>query len=186
MITHFSKTLFLCLAVLVAPITGLAQDLDGTVQQDPNSGTATYDFKFNGPPGGVADSFFDIFVDLDLQPGQPRVADSFFDVFVEIDPVPEFQVDSFFDIFYEIDVPNVATCNPCDVLRAELEEAKEDKEDIEDGLSNARRQLADAEADLKGVKADLKKAQKLHGDLTNPDSWAESEGRRIDSNRGIQ
>lgn len=181
MITQFSKTIFFCLAVFLTPTAALAQDLDGTVQQDPNSGTATYDFRFNGPPGGFTDSFFDIFVDLDLQPGQPRHADSFFDVFVEIDPVPEFQVDSFFDIFYEIDIPNVATCNPCDVLRVELEEAKEDKEDIEEGLSNARRQLADADADLKEAKAALEKAQKLHGDLTNPDSWAESEGRRVDT-----
>ena len=31
-----------------------AQTLEGTVQNDPNSGLATYDFHFNGPPRGQA------------------------------------------------------------------------------------------------------------------------------------
>lgn len=76
------------------------------------------------PPGQwCVDSFFDVFVDLEINPSTGRLRDSFFDIFVEFRafnpggdgsplagiPDRKFHVDSFFDIFYVVDVPNYGT-----------------------------------------------------------------------------
>ena len=62
-------------------------------------------------------SFFDVFFDLDSQPGQLDLPP-----FSEISPPsPDTsQVGSFFDIFSQIDIPELTECNPCDVLKAEI------------------------------------------------------------------
>jgi uncharacterized coiled-coil DUF342 family protein len=159
---HLPKTLLISLVAFLLPTSVLAQE-------------------FGAPPGGVADSFFDVFYEIDIGPAQPQAADSFFDVFFDIDVTPDFQADKFLDITYEIEIPDLLLCNPCDVLKAELEEVREDKRDAEEGLQNAKRQLQDAKTNLKEAQGELRDAQQLLNDLTNPSSWVESEGRRIDT-----
>ena len=75
---------------------------------------ASYDFSSDlrsvmgvEPSPFIVESFFDVFVEVDL-PASDFPAESFFDVFVEIDlPRSDFSADSFFDVFVEIDLPGI-------------------------------------------------------------------------------
>ena|GEM_PF-1632622 len=85
----------------------------------------------NPSPTGSVDSFFDVFVEIDLPSETGYPADSFFDVFFEVEVPGEAPVsspDSFFDVFFEIEIPtqsfspSTMICRDnCDVLGDEWE-----------------------------------------------------------------
>lgn len=82
-------------------------------------------------PTGSVDSFFDVFVEIDLPSDTGYPADSFFDIFFEIEipgEPPVSSPDSFFDVFFEIELPTLSfspstmICKDnCDVLGPEFE-----------------------------------------------------------------
>lgn len=92
----------------------------------------------------------------------------------------QFTVDSFFDIGLDVQLPD-PQCDPCEQLRrdialleaeiaglgVELDMLDEMLTDFEGHMENARKQLAEAEAELK--------------ELTDPQNYVESDGHRYDS-----
>ena len=123
-------------------------------------------------------SFFDVFFDLDSQPGQPDLPP-----FSEISPPsPDTsQVGSFFDIFSQIDIPELTECNPCDVLKAELEAAQEEAVELDGALRDVYFSLDGASQERMRLGQFLREAELLLSDLTDPRSWVESGGKRIDT-----
>src|SRR3989344_576038 len=123
-------------------------------------------------------SFFDVFFDLDSQPGQLDLPP-----FSEISPPsPDTsQVGSFFDIFSQIDIPELTECNPCDVLKAELEAAQEEAVELYGALRDVYFSLDGASQERMRLGQFLREAELLLSDLTDPRSWVESGGKRIDT-----
>src|SRR3989344_948255 len=123
-------------------------------------------------------SFFDVFFDLDSQPGQLDLPP-----FSEISPPsPDTsQVGSFFDIFSQIDIPELTECNPCDVLKAELEAAQEEAVELEGALRDVYFSLDGASQERMRLGQFLREAELLLSDLTDPRSWVESGWKRIDT-----
>ena len=123
-------------------------------------------------------SFFDVFFDLDSQPGQLDLPP-----FGEISPpLPDTsQFESFFGIFSQINIPELTECNPCDVLKAELEAAQEEAAELEDAFRDVYSSLHEASQEHVRLERSLREAEHLLSDLTDPRSWAESGGKRIDT-----
>jgi hypothetical protein len=90
----------------------------GTVQ------TEIVSMDLTGGSSVPADSFFDVFVEVDL-PGGDFAVDSFFDVFTELtvdtgngtrDTKPVSTVDSFFDVFTELEIPTQPSFRMSDMI----------------------------------------------------------------------
>ena len=123
------------------------------------------------------DSFFDVFFEIDTQTGQPDNSLGG----LQLPGSGDFAADSFFDVFFEIEIPELLDCNPCDALKAELEEAQQEAEEIAEDLLDSRSDLSAAKAERARIGQSFEDANRLLEDLTNPRSWVESEGRRIDT-----
>jgi hypothetical protein len=122
---------------LTGPVTvGRSDTSDGASTGTFDTEIVALDLVGSGPLGPVTtsspDSFFDVFVEVDLPGDSGFTVDSFFDIFFEVElpsDEPTSSPDSFFDVFTELDIPTKQSFKPstmickdnCEVLGPEYE-----------------------------------------------------------------
>jgi hypothetical protein len=91
---------------------------------------------------------------------------------------------SFFDFSFDIDfgaTPEMEECDPCDWLLVEMEVTAEDVIFAQEDLEELMRAHLELQMQIDAAQKELESAEKALEDFTNPKSWVESEGRRLDS-----
>ncbi len=109
-------------------LTGPNATFDGTdvvlrnAGMTPTSGPDQTKIFLDGNLFDTVDSFFDVFTESNLAPGQTYQIDSFFDVFTElsVDGGGQWQIDSFFDISYQLNITPGQIAAPTRTFQTEI------------------------------------------------------------------